>query len=282
MRGDRQLGFLLALVVLSPSYVDEWLANQAGGVAREAIVRDAKVKVETVLAMRKIGEQHGLKPYEFIKGVVLQVEPWTPQNGLMTSTGKPRRSFLDARFKQALLDELKVLERAEERRKVDYSKDYLTYEFQAATPAATAQLNALWDAVKVRLRMPCMWCGLCCLLTHYVCLSQPIIIAQRAHLHAAKHKQALQARVEQTNVEFAAQEAKLRASIQASIDALKEAAAAGSDEATLEAHTSEFLAGMGTLRVRFTAGYACVLASPLGVRAEHGQGTPSAASSDRR
>ena len=46
---------------------------------------------------------------------------------------------------------------------MDYSKDYLTYEFQAATPAATAQLNALWDAVKVRLRMPCMWCGLYCL-----------------------------------------------------------------------------------------------------------------------
>ena len=52
-------------------------------------------------------------------------------------------------MQQALLDELTRLEREDERRRIDFSKDYLTYVFQAPTPEGTALVNDAWDAAKV-------------------------------------------------------------------------------------------------------------------------------------
>jgi len=88
-------------------------------------------------------------------------------------------------FQQALLNELSSLEHAQEARKVDFSKDYLEYRFQCATPAATTRLNELWDAIKVcrpRWLAACRSCR-----THHIGL--PANRARATRASESRHSQ---------------------------------------------------------------------------------------------
>lgn len=66
VRGDRELGWLLALVVVSSKFVEQWQASHPDKPV-SLLSQDPEVKVSMLLRMQQVGEQHGLKPYEHIK-----------------------------------------------------------------------------------------------------------------------------------------------------------------------------------------------------------------------
>ena len=96
--GDSFEHFLVAIVVLNDDYVKRWANNE--GLDLNAAGSQKKLK-ETVLNDMTIeGKRRGLMSYEQVKAIEFIKEPFTIENGLLTTTFKARRYAVEKKYKE--------------------------------------------------------------------------------------------------------------------------------------------------------------------------------------
>ncbi len=111
LHGNAQRAFLLAVVVPAVDVARERLGREPTETELRRLVldelREAAVKAE-------------LKPFEIPRDVLIELEPFSIHNGLLSAVGKPLRSNLKARYDEALEDVYRSMDRKlrEERRRL--------------------------------------------------------------------------------------------------------------------------------------------------------------------
>jgi long-chain acyl-CoA synthetase len=109
VHGDSLRDYLLAVVVPDPAILCT-LANQLG-VGKfqptdvqglEKILNDPRIVQGVLDELTKEGKKKGLKGFEMAKKVHLTMEPFTPENGLLTPTLKLKRKDAYKRHKEPL------------------------------------------------------------------------------------------------------------------------------------------------------------------------------------
>ncbi len=96
--GSPWRSYLLAVVVPSPLL--------------KASTEDPELRRDQLKAeLARIGQQENLKPYEIPRDVLEAIEPFSPQNELLSAAGKPRHSKLKERYSGPLEELYRRLER---------------------------------------------------------------------------------------------------------------------------------------------------------------------------
>ncbi|KAK2787583.1 long-chain fatty acid-CoA ligase [Emmonsiellopsis sp. PD_33] len=90
----------MALVVPAEPALEK-LARENGikGQGLEGLAHDKRLRRIVLQDMQSVGRKAGLTGLEIIEAVVLVDEPWTPQNGLTTATGKLNRRGITDKYK---------------------------------------------------------------------------------------------------------------------------------------------------------------------------------------
>jgi len=91
--GTSERSFLLAVVVPAEDLVAELGAN-----AEQA----DRVKAQIRRSLRQIAEEQGLNSYEIPRDFLIETEPFSPENGLLTGIGKFSRPNLRERYRERL------------------------------------------------------------------------------------------------------------------------------------------------------------------------------------
>lgn len=80
--------------------------NQLAGINSEISIQEAchdrEVKVEVVKMLKTYGLKNGLKPFETPTKVLLVLDEWTPDNGLVTAAFKIRRKFIYDEYRKEI------------------------------------------------------------------------------------------------------------------------------------------------------------------------------------
>ena len=94
---DPYQDFCLAIVI--PSVVE--LASLSSLPAKDAIKEQAVIE-HVASTVAKYGLKMGLEKFECPKKVLLTLDEWTPDNGLVTASFKLRRRFIEKRYEAEL------------------------------------------------------------------------------------------------------------------------------------------------------------------------------------
>ncbi len=93
LHGSRMEAQLIAVVVPTPAHLQQARASGATDYLR-ALARDL------LASLRVTARLHGVvKPYEVPAAVIVELEPWTVDNGALSAIGKLARGVLDAKFR---------------------------------------------------------------------------------------------------------------------------------------------------------------------------------------
>jgi len=93
---DPARDFIIAIVIPSRSALLELRPEQDPLVEADLarLVHDKEVKAAVVHQLREYGTKNGLKAFEVPRKVLLVLDEWTPENGLVTAALKIRRKFI--------------------------------------------------------------------------------------------------------------------------------------------------------------------------------------------
>lgn len=94
---DPYQDFCVAIVI--PSMVE--LASICNLLAKE-VIYDQQVIDHVVSTLAKYGLKMGLEKFECPKKVLLTLDEWTPDNGLVTASFKLRRRFIEKKYEAGL------------------------------------------------------------------------------------------------------------------------------------------------------------------------------------
>lgn len=103
MFGNALANYLVALVVPNPNRFGR--LTKTYRVPKANATNDPRL-IELVLkSMRETGLKNGLKKAEIPTKIVLVLDEWTPDNGLLTAAMKLKRSLIKAKY-ESLIGEL--------------------------------------------------------------------------------------------------------------------------------------------------------------------------------
>ncbi len=97
---DRNQPVMVAIVVPSRSFLDQWAAASSAssggsGTRTDAqLCSDAALQAKLLSLLQGAGAARGVKDYEIPQHVILEPEPWTITNGCLSAVGKPKRGYL--------------------------------------------------------------------------------------------------------------------------------------------------------------------------------------------
>lgn len=88
--------FIIAIVIPDKKKIAELSPdiNPETEIDLDQMVHDSEVKTAVVNQLKDYGLKNGLKPFELPKKVLLVLDEWTPDNGLVTAAFKIRRKFI--------------------------------------------------------------------------------------------------------------------------------------------------------------------------------------------
>jgi len=99
VHADSKHDFPVALVFLNKKTTENWAKEKGISGTFESLTENPELKKAVLSSMTEIAKKTGLKAIEFIQGVHLCHEEWTPENGLLTAAMKIKRTELVAKFK---------------------------------------------------------------------------------------------------------------------------------------------------------------------------------------
>ncbi|KJE90154.1 fatty acyl-CoA synthetase [Capsaspora owczarzaki ATCC 30864] len=101
---------LLAVVVLDPDTIKPWAKSQGLSEDLNALAANADVQKMVLDDMTAVGKAEGLKGFEFVKGIIVESEPFAVENDLLTPTFKLRRPNATQKYKAQLEEKYKTVE----------------------------------------------------------------------------------------------------------------------------------------------------------------------------
>lgn len=96
VHGDGLKKSLIGIIVLKEDFIDKWKVKNK----ESEITTDPLLKSKIILSLNNIGKKYNKKKFEYIKGVILSSELWTPESGLLTAAMKLKRQNIINRFKK--------------------------------------------------------------------------------------------------------------------------------------------------------------------------------------
>ena len=112
IHGHSAQNYLVAVVVPDPDEVLPWAGQEriadleAAQAAVGEILKTKQDDLKTAILhdMKSIGQQIGLKGFQFVKDIIIDHQFWTVDNDLLTPTQKVRRPFVLRKYKERLND----------------------------------------------------------------------------------------------------------------------------------------------------------------------------------
>jgi fatty acid CoA ligase FadD9 len=132
IQGNSARSYLLAVIVPEPAEVlAEARATGRSDADADADAAGAAIKSLLRAELHRLASAHGLLPYEIPRDFLVEPEPFSRDNGLLTSLGKPSRPRLKARYGPAI------------------DRMYEQLDRQASAPAGPSEDRALPASVGV-------------------------------------------------------------------------------------------------------------------------------------
>ncbi|CAI5444018.1 unnamed protein product [Caenorhabditis angaria] len=102
--GDSLQRWLIAVVVPEPSVLLEWNSKHGGNLERsiQEICQDEKAQEFVIQELNSYGKANKLNSIEQVKKVILESDPFTVENGLLTPTLKAKRPQLRLKYKDEM------------------------------------------------------------------------------------------------------------------------------------------------------------------------------------
>ena len=93
---------VVAIVVPDEEYLRKQIPKLSGANSIAEICRDEKLKETIFKDMQRLAKDAKFKYYEIVSNIYLHPEPFSQENGLITSTMKTRRTAVRQKFQQVI------------------------------------------------------------------------------------------------------------------------------------------------------------------------------------
>eukprot|EP00026_Physarum_polycephalum_P001084 Phypoly_transcript_01085.p1 GENE.Phypoly_transcript_01085~~Phypoly_transcript_01085.p1 ORF type:complete len:1212 (+),score=174.21 Phypoly_transcript_01085:429-3638(+) len=97
IHGNGEKDYIIAVVVLNSTILESWGLNTTGEI--QFTLEHEKEVLEDLIAIAR--EDGSLQPFEIVRAVILEADPWTPDNGLTATLKLSRRKLID-RYSKAM------------------------------------------------------------------------------------------------------------------------------------------------------------------------------------
>lgn len=108
--GDSLQSFIVAVVVPNNDLLCKWAQDNNIKESFQELVKNPKVAKMLISEFNQIGRDANLQPYEIPQGILVETEPFTPENGLLTSLSKIKRYACEKKYKSQLVELYKQIE----------------------------------------------------------------------------------------------------------------------------------------------------------------------------
>ncbi|XP_072191593.1 long-chain-fatty-acid--CoA ligase 1 [Excalfactoria chinensis] len=105
VHGESLQAFLVGVVVPDPEAFCKWAKKKGFEGSYEKLCKNKEVKKHILEDMLRVGKESGLKSFEQVKDIIVHMEMFSIENGLLTPTLKAKRPELRKYF-QSQIDEL--------------------------------------------------------------------------------------------------------------------------------------------------------------------------------
>ena len=102
MHGESSQSCLVAVVVPDEEAVKSWAAKVQLEGTYEQIAKSKEFEVALMEHLDATGKARGLKGFEFARGLYVETQPFSVENGLLTTTFKLKRNVARERYQAEL------------------------------------------------------------------------------------------------------------------------------------------------------------------------------------